>query len=120
MNLGSWDGRYIREIREQYPEEYQQRGEDLLGFRIDDDAENFYDLRERVVAKFNQIVQEETGDVVIVAHSGVLRVLKCELTGRQLPDVLKLKINRGGYELFDLTQEYADRYDLDIPAGINE
>lgn len=116
MNLGSWDGKYIREIREQYPEAYEQRGEDLLGYRIDEEAENFYDLRERVVAKFNQIVQEEPGDVVIVAHSGVLKVLKCELTGRQLPDVLKLKINRGGYELFDLTKEYADRYALDIPA----
>ena len=115
MNLGGWDGRPIREIREKYPEQYEARGEHLLSYRIDAESENFYDLRERVVAKFNEIVQQEPGDIVIVAHSGVLRVLKCELTGRQLPDVLKLKINRGGYELFDLTKEYADRYDLEIP-----
>lgn len=120
MNLGSWDGKPIREIKELYPEQYEARGENMLSYRIDSEAENFYDLRERVISRFNQIVQEELGDIVIVAHSGVLRVLKCELTGRQLPDVLKLKINRGGYELFDLTKEYADRYELDIPVRNQE
>lgn len=114
MNLGSWDGRYMSEIKEKYPEEFVKRGQDLLGFRIDDKAENFYDLRERVLEKFNQIVQEQPGDVVIVSHSGVLRILKCELLGRPLSDVLRLKFDRGTYELLDLTQEYADRYKLDI------
>ena len=118
MNLGSWDGRPIREIRDRFPEQYEARGENLLSYRIDADAENFYDLRERVVTKFNEIAQKEPGDIVIVAHSGVLRVLKCELTGRELPDVLKLKINRGGYELFDLTKEYADRYSLRVPESV--
>ena len=118
MNLGSWDGRPIREIRNRFPKQYEARGENLLSYRIDAESENFYDLRERVVAKFNEIVQQEPGDIVIVAHSGVLRVLKCELTGRQLPDVLKLRINRGSYELFDLTKEYADRYNLHVPEMI--
>ena len=114
MNLGSWDGQYISEIKEKYPEEYEKRGQDMLGFRIDDEAENFYDLRNRVLKKFNEIVQEQPGDVVIVSHSGVLRVLKCELTGRPLSDVLRLKFDRGTYELLELTQEYADRYGLEI------
>lgn len=116
MALGSWDGRYMNEIRREYPEEFERRGQDLLGYRIDGNAENFYDLRERVLAEFNEIVQKEPGDVVIVAHSGVLRILKCELTGRPLTDVLSIKINRGSYELLDLTQEYADRYGLVISA----
>ena len=120
MYLGSWDGRPIREIKNQFPDQYEERGKHLLSYRIDADSENFYDLRERVVTKFNEIVQKEPGDVVIVAHSGVLRVLKCELTGRELPDVLKLKINRGGYELFDLTKEYADRYNLRVTETVSE
>ena len=52
--------------------------------------------------------------MVIVSHSGVRRILKCELLGRPLSDVLRLKFDRGTYELLDLTQEYADRYKLDI------
>ena len=119
MALGSWDGRYMNEVKREYPEQFERRGQDLLGYRIDENAENFYDLRERVLAEFNEIVQKEPGDVVIVAHSGVLRVLKCELTGRPLPDVLRMKINRGSYELLDLTKEYADRYGLVIPVKEN-
>ncbi|MDD6255372.1 MAG: histidine phosphatase family protein [Eubacteriales bacterium] len=114
MNLGSWDGIPIREIREKHPAEYEKRGQDLLGFRIDGASENFYDLRARVLKKFNEIVQEQPGDVVIVSHSGVLRVLKCELSGRPLSDVTRLKFDRGTYELLDLTQEYADRYKLEV------
>lgn len=114
MNLGSWDGRYISEIRENYPEEYEKRGRDMLGYRIDGGAENFYDLRARVIRKFNEIVQKEEKDIVIVAHSGVLRVLKCELTGRPLSDIVGMKFDRGGYEIFDLTREYAERYKLEI------
>lgn len=116
MALGGWDGRSMREIRTLYPEEFEERGNDLLAYRIDEEAENFYDLRARVVQRFHEIVQSEPGDIVIVAHSGVLRVLKCELTGRPLPDVLRLKIDRGSYELLDLTKEYAERHGLDIPA----
>ena len=112
MNLGSWDGMYIREVKEKYPEEYARRGRDMIHFKIDDDAENFEELQKRVVRKFNEILSSTEGDIMIVSHSGVLLTLKCEIQGRDLEDIRKMKFRRGTYEFLEVDEEYLARHDI--------
>ncbi len=115
MNLGGWDGKYISEVREEYPEEYAKRGRDLIRFKIDETAENFEELRDRVVPKFNEILESTEGDIVIVSHSGVLLVLKCEITGRSLEQIRRMKFRRGTYEFLEVGEEYLQRHQIAIP-----
>jgi broad specificity phosphatase PhoE len=49
MHLGDWEGRFIREIKEDFPEEYAQRGANLLNWKRGHAGENYYDLRYRVL-----------------------------------------------------------------------
>ncbi|HWQ77661.1 MAG TPA: histidine phosphatase family protein [Anaerovoracaceae bacterium] len=111
MSLGEWDGRFISEIREKYPEEYQKRGENLLNWKYGNDSENFYDLQYRVMKGFRDVLEKErTGpaagpsDIVIVSHSGVINVIVSNLRQMELARQIGSHIPNGGVVLIDFTK----------------
>lgn len=86
ISLGSWDGRPIREVAEQYPEEYERRGKDIFSFKMRG-AESFYDMQYRVKAAFRNILRnDDAKDIIIIAHSGVIRALENSIRGLQVSD----------------------------------
>ncbi len=87
MNLGSWDGRYIEDIKREYPELYEKRGKNLFSFKIGNKAENFYDLQYRTVKALTDILKkDDSRDIFIVAHSGVIRCIENNLKGGSVED----------------------------------
>ena len=85
MAMGTWDGELIDDIKAKFPEEYSKRGNDLRNYRIPG-GENFYDLYGRVTREFYRIFALEfsadsnmDGDLVLVAHLGVIHALLEEL-----------------------------------------
>lgn len=107
MSLGEWDGRYISEIREEYPEEYKRRGEDLLTYKYGNDSENFYDLQYRVMKGFRSILKREReagdgkGDIAVVSHSGVISVIISNLRHTDLKDEIGSRMPNGGVIVID-------------------
>ena len=96
MALGAWDGRFISEIKALYPDAYKKRGENLLGFKFDNGSENFYDLQYRVIKCMENIVRNyPEGDLVIVAHSGVIKVMLSYLNDVPLAEGIMRKIGPG-------------------------
>ena len=93
ISLGEWEGRTFQEVQAQYPEEYEQRGQDIANYRTPG-GESFADLQKRVLPAFRAVVKTK-GNLVIVAHAGVNRVILCHLTQRPLQ------------ELFSIPQDYA-------------
>ena len=88
LDMGEWDGEFIDEIKQKFPEEYEKRGKDILNYRIPG-GENFYDLRGRVTREFIRLFTGEfiesvekggSKDFVLVAHLGVMRSIVAELT----------------------------------------
>ena len=102
MALGAWDGRFIKDIRREYPDEYAERGKNMLTYKIDENAENFVELRDRVMKKVNEIIASTSGDVLIVAHSGVNRVIMCSLMEKDLEDVFRIEFERGTYQIIEI------------------
>ena len=87
MNLGSWDGRYIEDIRGEFPELYEKRGKNLFSFKTGNKAENFYDLQYRVVKALTDILKKDgSKEIFIVAHSGVIRCIENNLKGGSVED----------------------------------
>ena len=87
MNLGSWDGRYIEDIKREFPELYQKRGKNLFSFKTGNKAENFYDLQYRVVKALTDILKkDDSREIFIVAHSGVIRCIETNLRGGSVED----------------------------------
>lgn len=85
--LGDWDGKPIREIKEQYPLEYERRGADIFAFKTGNRAENFYDVQYRVVKALRRILLEDSSrDIILVTHSTVIRALENNLKGLRVDD----------------------------------
>lgn len=74
INLGEWDGLSFDEVKEKYPDEFKKRGEDIVNYRVKG-AENFFDLKKRVMKQFYEIINNFEGNILITAHAGVNRVI---------------------------------------------
>lgn len=100
INLGDWDGKPIREIKDKYPEDYIRRGEDMFTFKKGK-AENFYDMQYRVVRALREILSgDDARNIVIVAHSGVIRAIENNLKGLRVDDSWE-KLEKGGVRIIE-------------------
>lgn len=102
MDLGPWDGKFISEIRETMPEEYEKRGQNLMIYKMGHGSENFFDLQYRVIKTLCRILKEDRcSDIMIAAHSGVLRVIENNLMGKDVSDSWE-KLNNGEIRVIEL------------------
>ena len=109
MSLGKWDGCFIRVIKERYPDEYRRRGEQLLTYKFDGTAENFYDLQYRVMKGFRRILEHEADldceDIVIVSHLGVINSILCKLQNMPLETGSRQPVANGGVITLDFREQ---------------
>lgn len=80
INLGDWEGFSFDEIRERFPEEYAARGRDMENWRPPR-GESFADCRTRVTAALEEILAASQGNVLLVGHAGVNRLILCSVLG---------------------------------------
>ena len=85
LSLGAWDGLLIEEVRRRWPEAYERRGQELMAYRFDDGCESFYDLEYRAGEALRRILAEDDSrDLILVTHAGVLKCLYGLLNGRDI------------------------------------
>lgn len=116
INLGRWQGVAVDEIQRLYPEEYDRRGRDIANFRPPG-GEAFSDLSARVVPVFEQITEGLAGSVLIVCHSGVIRVILCRVLGLPLSSLLSLELDYGSLSIVQRAGEYFRLYAMNIPPA---
>ena len=96
LNLGTWDGQYISKIKAERLEEYEKRGLNLLAYKSGYEGENFYDLQYRVMKRLGEYVKKyPSRDLIIVAHSGGIRIILCNLMGIPLESMKDFFVPRG-------------------------
>ncbi len=88
IDLGSWDGKLMADIRKRFARQWQARGSQLETFRPPG-GESFADLQARVLPVFLDIAAGP-GNALVVAHAGVNRVILCHILGMPLDDGLNL------------------------------
>jgi probable phosphoglycerate mutase len=98
ISLGEWEGRTHAEVRARHPEEYERRGRDIANY-LTPGGESFADLQKRVLPAFTAAVEKTKGDLVIVAHAGVNRVILCHLMGRPLHELLSIPQDYAGVNI---------------------
>lgn len=91
--LGHWEGLTFDEVSAQYPEEFKARGIDIANHRPPQ-GESFMDCASRVIPAFFDALHTAGGDILIVGHAGVNRILLCRAMGVPLE------------RLFDFQQDY--------------
>ena len=91
MDLGSWDGLTFDEIRARDPAGYAARGK-ALGRFVTPGGESYEQAGARFAKAFFGILAQNTGDLLVVAHAGVIRAFLCMLTGTDIDELQKFNI----------------------------
>lgn len=78
--MGEWEGRPLADIARQRPADYAERGRDIVNYRIPG-GESFADCQNRINAALAEIMAATAGDVLIVGHAGINRLLLCQALG---------------------------------------
>lgn len=89
LGVGCWEGLSFREIRERYAEEYALRGENPAEY-VMSGGERPADCRDRALNALLRILAETEGDIAVVAHAGVNRLILCDLLGLELREFLTI------------------------------
>ncbi len=89
IGMGDWEGKTFKEIAQTYPGEYAKRGSQFADYRIPG-AESFAECGARVSAAFKEITAMTQGDILIVGHAGVNRLLLTQLLGMPLENMFRL------------------------------
>jgi len=90
IDMGEWEARLRREIADEQPQAYSERGADLVHYRPPG-GENFADLAARVLPCWREILAAHPDGVVALAgHAGVNRVLLCDTLGMPLENLFRL------------------------------
>ena len=99
INLGGWDGMTFRRVREGWPDAFRQRGTEMARFRPPGGGESFLDLQQREVPVFEQAVDQAGGNLLIVAHAGVNRMILCHLLGMPPENLFRIAQDHGAMNL---------------------
>lgn len=94
ISLGAWEGLTKEEIQQEFPGEYEARGQDLANF-CPQGGESFTQVLDRVWPIWLNITQTNSCNLAIVAHSGVNRVLLCQILGMPLENLLRFELDYG-------------------------
>lgn len=89
IHLGQWENRPMAEIREQVPDQYAARGNNLADFRPPE-GESFSDLAQRAWPMLEQMAHGPL-PCAVVTHAGIIRVLLCRVLGLPLNDIFQFR-----------------------------
>jgi alpha-ribazole phosphatase len=89
ISMGKWEGRTLGEVARQFPEAYKARGEDIAGFRVPG-GESFVECSRRAVSAFEDIMARTTGNVLVIGHAGVNRLILCHLLGMPVENLFRI------------------------------
>lgn len=104
IDLGDWENLSFDQVKARFPDDFEQRGRNIYHFRTPG-GESFKDLKERVVSFFDSLFSTaipESGPTLVVAHSGVIRVMACLWAGKSFEELLKLSPRYGQSFVFTL------------------
>ena len=105
LSFGKWEGLTWDELAERYPEEWQARMNDFIGYRVPE-GENLRDLQNRLMPEIESIIGRHQGeDVLVVGHGGGNRVMLLSGLGAPLSSMFRIEQDFGCINIIDY---YAD------------
>jgi len=111
--LGEWEGRPVSEVARQFPTEYRARGLDMGRYRPPG-GESFEDCSARVVPALHRLLASTRGDLVLVGHAGVNRLLLCHVLGMLPANLFRLG---QGYGCCNLIRQEGTAYHVLLVNG---
>lgn len=113
VDTGEWDGLSFKEIREKYPDQFEERGRHLGTFVIPG-GEALKSAGDRFYDQFMELIAEEktagnkgeaTTDrkIAIVSHAGVIQSFLCRITGKNADNLRDFNIPYASVTTLNIT-----------------
>jgi alpha-ribazole phosphatase len=101
-DFGSWEGMSFDEIKEKWPEAFNDWAENPLKFSPIG-GESTIEVKERVMRAFNKIVAGHREEVIaIVSHGGITRIILCEMLGMPLENIFRIEQDFSALNIIEL------------------
>ncbi|MEE9258129.1 MAG: alpha-ribazole phosphatase [Nitrospinaceae bacterium] len=114
LSFGEWEGLSVREVNEKHPGQLAARLKDIETFRVEG-GESFYQLQERVLPRFRQIVARHPADcIAIMSHGGVNRVILGDVLGIPIKNIFRVEQD---YATVNIIQFYGDDPVVELAGG---
>lgn len=105
ISLGEWEGFTFREIEQRFPDEYAARGRDMENWRPPG-GESFADCRLRVVEALRGILDRSHGNILLVGHAGVNRLILCDILGIPVANLHNIGQDYGCLNIIDFSARH--------------
>ncbi len=102
--LGEWEGFTFREIEKRFPEEFAARGRDIENWRPPG-GESFADCRARVMDTMRGVIGNSQGNILVVGHAGVNRLILCDILGIPIANLHSIGQDYGCLNIIDFNSE---------------
>jgi len=101
INFGDWEGRTWVELQEAYPLDWQKRLQDLTNYQVPG-GESLQDAADRIRPVITRILEKHpNGDVALVAHGGVNRIVLLDAIGAALEQAFSIEQDYGCMNIID-------------------
>ena len=99
--MGVWEGLTLKEIKERYPKEIDEKFSDFINYRVPG-GENLIDIQKRAVPKLGELIALNRGrEIVLVGHGGMNMVLLCDALGLGLDKFFRITQTNGCLNIID-------------------
>ena len=115
--FGDWEGLSVAQVEEKYPNQLEERMKNIEEFQVDR-GETFWQLQERVVPRFEQIVSRHPNEkIAMVCHGGVNRVILSHLLELPIKNIFRVKQD---YAVLNIIQYYGNEPVVELVGGAPE
>jgi len=99
IELGSWEGRYKKEIEEQYPKEWKLWVDNPEKLQVEN-METLYEVQKRAKACLDNLVSQNNGETLaVVSHRAVLKPLIAACLNIASPYFWRIHLDTASYSL---------------------
>lgn len=104
IHFGEWEGKTVPELTEKYGESYTNfiREPHKYGFPGEGSVENVIN---RIKPGIDRLIAEEKGNVLIVSHGGIIRLMIMYIMGLDSSWFTKMWINNTGVSIIEIKDE---------------
>lgn len=105
-SFGVWEGMTFAEIRERYPLEFESWAGNPLKYHPVG-GESTDEVRDRVVPAIEGTLRGHPGgNIAVVAHGGVNRIILCHFLGMPLENIFRIEQDHGAVNIIEFWEKY--------------
>ena len=107
IHPGDWQGLYVDEIKQKWPELWQQSRTDVSNVTLPN-GESFSQVTERAARAFDNIIQDNhSGSIAIVSHEVVIKVIIAHVLGATNSIYRRFEVSNASLSIVQLTNDKA-------------